>query len=160
MIEGATIFEFRAMTSVKLGHVFVSPREVQSCLNDFVRNLVNYDARIQGNELQLIGSATGISTFNRRYFVATMHQIKGVQPQDVAIVVPDTEICMTTAGFTEISSDASDDDMYDLCAFDFTPQREKTQHLNGNFFELGPATVWDSEDEVMAFFAIGHAFDD
>ncbi|MEM0989870.1 MAG: hypothetical protein AAGK00_13395 [Pseudomonadota bacterium] len=67
---------------------------------------------------------------------------------------------MTTAGFAEISSRSSDDDKYDLCAFDYTPQSGTTPHLRGAFFHLHSDSIWSPAEDVVAFIAAGHAFDD
>lgn len=160
MYRQTTILEDRIVSSVKVGRVLVSIADLPSYLNKFVRNLANYDDTILGNELQLIGSTTGVACFGKKFFVATKHQLKSVSPKNVSILVPGTEVCMTTAGFSEVTSRTSDDDVYDLCAFDFSPQERDTSHLNGGFFDLFSETVWTPEEDVLDFVAAGHAFED
>lgn len=159
--EIETVFGRAVWTSVKVHDLFIPASELQSRLNKFGQNLVVY-THVEGYEVQLIGSATGLYYRGANFLVCTAHQVKDFSEQDVGIVVPEKSNYISSEGFTRFrtSDTLLQGDAEDLYAFDFTSQVISKPELLGRFFRLHSNDFLDDDDNVVAYLAYGCPFVD
>ncbi|MQT13025.1 hypothetical protein [Segnochrobactrum spirostomi] len=113
-------------------------------------------------EIQLIGSATGISYQKNQFIIATKHQIKGFPPSDVGIVLPEGQVHVSSSGYTMFSDNLhpSGSDACDLISFDFNVQSSIYSGLLNRFFQLNQKNSLDDEENVLLYIVYGCAFVD
>jgi len=159
--EIETVVGRRVWASVKVHGLFVPAAGLQSRLNKFGQNLVVF-THVDGYEVQLIGSATGLHYRGANFLVCTSHQVKDFTAQDIGIVVPEKSRYISSAGFTRFCTGDTllHGDAEDLCAFDYTPQATSNQELVERFFRLHPDDFMCDEDNVVAYLAYGYPFAD
>lgn len=150
-----------AWTSIKVHGVFVPAKGVQSRLHVFGQNLVRY-TDVAGYEVQLIGSATGLDYRDTKFLVSTGHQVNGIPEDDVGIIVPVKNNYISSAGYTRyvVRGTLRESDVFDLRAFDFTPQMAEHPDLMQRFFRLRPEDILEDTDNVIALLAYGCPFVD
>lgn len=156
-----TVIGSRTLTSVEVHGIYIPASALPSRLHKFGQNLVA-STHDKDYPVRLLGSATGLNYRNIKFLVCTAHQIKDVSEEDVGIVVPGKDIYMNSAGYTRfrVSDMLLEDDSYDLCAFDFTPQTTSHPELARRFFNLNRHEILTNNDEIAGYFAYGCAFDD
>ncbi len=159
--EIETVIGRTVWTSVKVHGLFVPASGLQSRLNKFGQNLVVF-THVDGYEVQLIGSATGLHYCGANFLVCTAHQVKDFSAQDVGIIVPEESCYVSSAGFTRFRTADTllQGDAEDLCAFDFTPQTTANQELVERFFRLRPSDFLRDDEDVVAYLAYGYPFVD
>jgi|GEM_PF-1330296 len=154
--EMKTIIGQRAWTSIKLGQVYLSPREIEPALSRFGQNLARY-THDERYEIQLIGSATGLSFGDNKYLFATHHQVTNLDPSDIGVIDHDSNSIISSAGFS-FFPEKSDSDAQDFCAFDFSSQSISHSHLSKRFFDLTKNPCISDEDNIIIYLAYGCAF--
>jgi hypothetical protein len=148
-------------TSVKVHGLFVRANELQSRLHKFAHILAEF-TNVEGYEVRLIGSATGLDYYGNKLLVCTAHQLNDVSGQDVGIVIAEQDQYVSSAGYTRFRASDSprESDAEDLCAFDFTPQTNDNPRIAQRFFRLGSRDFLNDEDNVIAYLAYGCPFAD
>ncbi|MDO8289943.1 MAG: hypothetical protein Q7T44_12060 [Parvibaculum sp.] len=159
--EIETVVGRKIWTSVKVHDLFVPASALQSRLNKFGQNLVVF-TNVDGYEVQLIGSATGLHYRGTNFLVCTAHQVKDSSAQDVGIVVPERSSYLSSAGFTRFRATdiVPPGDAEDLYVFDFTPQATSNRELVERFFRLNSNDFLRDKDDVVAYLAYGCPFVD
>lgn len=132
-----TIFGMKISGSCEVNGILIPAASLQSCLHRFSGNLAFWTDDPKYN-IQLPGSATWIEYRRSKYVLCTMHQVAELSKKKFGILLPSRESYISSSGYFYLSSSnkSSNDDNYDLIAFNFTDQASKINDLNGRFFQL------------------------
>ncbi len=140
--------------SVRLNGLVVPGRSIERTLAAYSFNLVvhnNHDTY----KVSLVGSATAVH-FNGRYILlCSNHQLRGVDPQQVAMLKDDGGILVTSGGYAAYQA-RPDTDANDIAAFDFTEPVAAHPDLKRRFFELKDLPPDTLVTNVMAMLLTGY----
>jgi hypothetical protein len=143
---------------VPVNGLIIPGRMVESVLARHAFNLVvnNYDETFK---VSLVGSATAVRRHGREILLTTQHQLRGVDPMQVAMLTESGSHIVTSGG-TRGYLPRSDTDANDIAAFDFTEPCKDWPELKPRFFDLSrvPPDVLNSN--VLAMLLSGYPSDD
>ncbi len=156
-----TVIGRKVMTSIEVEGVHIPANSLVSRLHTFGHPLVRFFPN-SDFEVQLIGSATGISYRGNKLLICTAHQLKGIPEQDVGVINLDKNTYTSSAGFSRYhpTGTPADDDARDLCLFEFTEQVLQNMNLQRRFFTLNSNKLLEDGDDVVGYLAYGCPFAD
>lgn len=153
-----TIFDQFAGHGVDVNGLIVPGRAIEGVLARHAFNLVvnNNDETFK---VSLIGSATAVRRGGREILLSTHHQLRGIEPSQVAMLTDTGSHVITSGGYRGFLPHP-DTDAHDIVAFDFTEPCKDRPELKKCFFELSrvPPEVLDSD--VVAMLLSGYPADD
>lgn len=156
-----TIIGQKTSTSVSVHGVLIPANSLLSRLHRFGQNLVRF-THMEGYEIQLIGSATGVEYRGNRILICTEHQVRGIPGEDIGIIYPEKQIYISSAGYVGYKADEkpAESDAKDIRIFDFNEQAVQHPGLAARFFKLGQDDFLADDDNVLGYFAYGCPFAD
>jgi hypothetical protein len=153
-----TIFNQFAGHGVDVNGLIVPGRAIEGVLARHAFNLVvnNKDDTFK---VSLVGSATAVRRGGREILLSTYHQLRGIEPSQVAMLTDTGSHVITSGGYCGFLPHP-DTDAHDIVAFDFTEPCKDRPELKKCFFELSrlPPEVQDSD--VVAMLLSGYPTDD
>jgi hypothetical protein len=149
-----TLIEDFARLSVWLNGLVIPGRSIERALSAYTFNLVvNNDH--ETFKVSLVGSATAVR-FNERYILlCSNHQLRGVDPQQVAMLKDDGSMIVTSGGYRAYQA-RPDTDAADIAAFDFTEPVEDHPDLKRRFFDLTDVPPDTLVTNVVALLLAGY----
>lgn len=154
-----TLVGRKLATAAKLGALFLPANSIVLSLQRYCQNLVHFIG--EPFEVQLIGSTTNLRWRGRNIILSTFHQLRGVEMDNVGVIIPDRSNFISSAGASTYKDEvrAIGDDLSDICAFDFVAPIDANPDLRHNFYdlELGWCVNTDTIDVVICY---GCAFAD
>jgi hypothetical protein len=156
-----TIFDQFAGHGVDVNGLIVPGRAIEGVLARHAFNLVvnNNDETFK---VSLVGSATAVRRGGREILLSTHHQLRGIEPSQVAMLTDNGSHVITSGGYRGFLAhpDTEATDAHDIVAFDFTEPCKDRPELKKCFFELSrvPPEVQDSN--VVAMLLSGYPADD
>ncbi|RWD62843.1 MAG: hypothetical protein E5V78_10460 [Mesorhizobium sp.] len=149
-----TLFKDFVQLSVRLNGLVVPGRLIERTLAAYSFNLVVYNNH-ETYKVSLVGSATAVH-FNGRYILlCSNHQLRGVDPQQVAMLKDDGSFLVTSGGYRTYQV-RSDTDANDIAAFDFTEPVAAHPDLKRRFFDLTDLPPDTPVTNVMAMLLTGY----
>ncbi|MER9596123.1 hypothetical protein [Mesorhizobium sp. M0244] len=148
------LFKDFAQLSVRLNGLVVPGRSIERTLAAYSFNLVVYNNH-EMYKVSLVGSATAVH-FNGRYILlCSNHQLRDVDPQQVAMLKDDGGLLVTSGGYRTYHV-RSDTDANDIAAFDFTEPVAAHPDLKRRFFDLTELPPDTPVTNVMAMLLTGY----
>jgi hypothetical protein len=145
---------------VNLNGIIVPGRSIESTLARHAFNLVinNKDEMFK---VSLVGSATAVRRGGREILLTTQHQLRGVDPQQVAMLTDTGSHIITSGGYRGFLPH-SETDAHDVVAFDFTEPCKDRPELRKCFFDLSnvPPDVEVNDANVVAMLLSGYPTED
>ena len=148
-----TIIEELAELSVDVNGVIVPGRSLHGRLmrHTFCLVVHNDDPLFK---VSLIGSATAVRYRDKYILLCTAHQLKGVDPQRVSMLLDDGSYLITSAGFrSNLLPEGGDAN--DFVGFDFTEPVAAHPDLGRRFFELREVPPPTIKEHIMAVLLTG-----
>lgn len=128
-----SILENLCGLAVDVNGLIVPGQLIEGALSRHAFNLVVH-LNHEVYKISLVGSGTAVRFRGREILLTTKHQLKGIDPQQVAMLTDDNNI-ITSGGFRHYNG-KSDSDAYDIVAFDFTAPCADRPELKKRFFDL------------------------
>ena len=130
---GDTILENLCGLAVDVNGLIIPGQLIEGVLSRHAFNLV-VNRNHEVYKISLVGSGTAVRYRDREILLTTKHQVRGIDPRQVAMLTDDDNI-ITSAGFRQYNVE-SDSDAYDIVAFDFTAPCADRPELKKRFFDL------------------------
>jgi hypothetical protein len=157
-LERITFFDQFAGLSVDVNGLVVPGRAIESTLARHAFNLVvnNLD---ETYKVSLIGSSTAVRRNEREVLLTTHHQLRGVEPSQVAMLTDSGSHIVTSGGYRGFLPH-SETDALDIVAFDFTEPCKDWPELKKRFFDLSKVPPEVVGSNVKAMLLTGYPADD
>lgn len=141
---------------VDVNGLIIPGRAIESTLARHALNLVvnNNDETFK---VSLIGSATAVYRGGREILLTTQHQLRGVEPSQVAMLTESGSHIVTSGGYRGFPPHPQTD-AHDIVAFDFTEPCKDRPELKKHFFDLSrvPPEVVVADADVIAMLLSGY----
>lgn len=137
LLKHLGITGYSLQTVIKVGALFVRPKELQKHLGRYVQRLVNCtDDSVY--QFQHLGSATGVKYRGRYFVISTEHQRKlGTLGQLGIVCDPgDSVITPSRMWMIETPEEIERDDNLDFAIYEFEPSKYQNPMLTSQFFEI------------------------
>lgn len=144
-------------TSARVGSLIVPAASLESYLGRFASQLTVW-THDDIYKISIPGSATGLIHKGRSLLLCSGHQLKGVNLEDVGIMLPDGSSLITSSGSRNfLAADfANETDAYDVAAFKFTEPAVDFPSLTENFFSFDQVPPDTVNTHVLAFIVAGY----
>jgi hypothetical protein len=138
---------------VNINGLIVPGRSIEGVLARHAFNLVvnNHDETFK---VSLIGSATAVRWCGREILLTTQHQLRGIEPSQVAMLT-DTGSHVVTSGGYRVYPPHPETDANDIVAFDFGEPCKDWPELRKHFFDLSKVPPEVSGSDVIAMLLSG-----
>jgi hypothetical protein len=152
------IFDRFAGEGVDVNGLIVPGRSIEGVLARHSFNLIvnNNDETFK---VSLIGSATAVRRGGRYILLTTQHQLRGVEPSQVAMLTDTGSHIITSAGYRGFTPHP-ETDANDIVAFDFTEPCKDRPELRKRFFDLSRVPPEVQGSNVIAMLLSGYPADD
>jgi hypothetical protein len=130
---GRSILDNLCDLAVDVNGLIVPGQLIGSVLSRHAFNLV-VNRNDEVYKISLVGSGTAVRYRGREILLVTKHQLRDIDPQQVAMLTDDNNII--TSGGLRYCDGKSDSDAYDIVAFDFTAPCVDRPELKKRFFDL------------------------
>jgi hypothetical protein len=152
-VHSETLVEQLSKLAVNVNGLMVPGRSLEATLARHAFNLVvsNED---EIYKVLLVGSATAVRVDGRYILLCTRHQLKDVDPRQVAMLKDDGSLLVTSGGMRWYSP-SSETDAYDIAAFDFTKPVRDHPDLKKRFFAFSTLPPDTLNVNVMAVLLTG-----
>lgn len=158
MINTKTLLDNFASLSVRVNGLIVPGRSIESTLARHAFSLVvNNDHEIY--KISLVGSATPVLFKGRHILLCTNHQLEGVDPQQVSMLMDDGSLVVTSNGFRSYAV-SDETDAYDIAAFDFSDAVAAHPELKRRFFRFDHVPPDALNVNILAVLVAGYPTDD
>ena len=149
-----TIFDQFAGHGVDVNGLIVPGRAIEGVLARHSFNLVvnNNDETFK---VSLIGSATAVRRGDREILLTTQHQLRGIEPSQVAMLTDAGSHIITSGGYRGFLPHP-ETDANDIVAFDFTEPCKDWPELKRHFFDLSKVPPEVSGSDVIAMLLSGY----
>lgn len=137
---------------VSLNGLWISPREINARLAEFVESLLSIDSL---NSISRAGPCVLVRVCDKFYAVCTRHQLLERDAEWVGLNIADERVIQTSAGLLTVQGQESDL-VRDLAIFDFTEVVADGSIETKQFFALEAANVIAHGDDVTALLAFGY----
>ncbi|MEI9405906.1 hypothetical protein [Mesorhizobium argentiipisi] len=152
-MKETTLVEDLARLGVRLNGLVIPGKSIQRALSRYAFNLVVLNDH-ETYQVSLVGSATAVRFGGRYILLCSNHQLRTVDPQQVAMLKDDGSILVTSGGFRAYRP-RLDTDGNDIAAFDFTEPVEAHPDLKKRFFDFTELPPDTPAPNVMAMLLTG-----
>ncbi len=124
-------------TSIKVGDLFVRPKELQKHLGRYAQRFVSYrDDNVY--EFQHIGTATGIRYRGRHFAISTDHQRRLGADGKLGIVCDPGQSMITPSFMRTLNfpNEADREDQHDFTVLEYEPEKYPNRQLSSQFFRV------------------------
>ncbi len=142
--------------AVNVNGLLVSGRAFQDFAGRFITNLTVW-THDNDFKVQLRGTSTLIEYRNRFFMLATQHQLKGVNYEDVGILDDDGKNLISSGGMRAFLSEdlLGRSDAYDVIAFDFTEPVSAGVLQRSKFFSFRDPPPDNVSSNILALVSSG-----
>jgi len=153
-----TLLEKLSSYSIRLNGLAIPLASAETVLSGYTQSLVAVNDHDEF-PISLVGSCVGLTYRGRDLILCTRHQLKGRDPESIALLTDDGQYAITSGGVRHFI-DVNEYEFHDLAAFDFTePCREKP-FLKRRFFNLTELPPDTASDRIVCLIASGYPYDD
>jgi hypothetical protein len=146
---------------VDVNGLIIPGRVIETTLARHVFNLITNNNGNEQFKVSLFGSATAVRRGGREILLTTQHQLREVDPSQVAMLTDTGSHIITSGGYRGYSPHPQTD-AHDIVAFDFTEPCKDRPELKKHFFDLPkvPRDVEAKDPDVIAMLLSGYPKDD
>lgn len=146
---------------VDVNGLIIPGRLVESTLARHAFNLIVNNSGDENFKVSLFGSATAVCRGGREILLTTQHQLRGIEPSQVAMLTDSGSHIITSGGYRGYPPHPQTD-ANDIVAFDFTEPCKDRPELKKHFFDLSkvPREVEVADAQVIAMLLSGYPADD
>jgi hypothetical protein len=152
--EGGSILDHFARLGVSLNGVVVPGRSIEDVLARHALSLIINNEGDETFKVSLPGSATAIRYRGYDLMLITLHQLKGVDESQVAILTDDGSRIITSSGRRGYHPNP-ESDANDIVAFNFTEPVAAFPELKPRFFNLIEIPANFRSDVMLAMLLVG-----
>ncbi|MDH2354910.1 hypothetical protein QCM80_30210 [Bradyrhizobium sp. SSUT112] len=149
-----------ASHGVSVNGLIIPGRAIERTLARHALNLVVNNSD-EAFKVSLVGSATAVCRSGREILLTTQHQLRGIEPSQVAMLTDSGSHIITSGGCRGFPPHP-ETDAHDVLAFDFTEPCKDRPELKKHFFDLSsvPPDVVLGDTDVVAMLLSGFPADD